>query len=153
MVKTRYNFLLAQKDLEKWQKVSEEYGLSVSSLIRLSVKEYIKKKEKEAIINQMELGNTNDKKALNEKIDTMMSKIEEMDQKKKTKAELNDVFKQRDRLKSQTIAILGKFPEGLSSKELSELLALDRVELDNFLLYMVDEKLINKKKGIVTLRE
>ena len=153
MVKTRYNFLLAQKDLEKWQKVSEEYGLSVSSLIRLSVKEYIKKKEKEAIINQMELGNTNDKKALNEKIDTMMSKIEEMDQKKKTKTELNDVFKQRDRLKSQTIAILGKFPEGLSSKELSELLALDRVELDNFLLYMVDEKLINKKKGIVTLRE
>jgi hypothetical protein len=153
MAKTRYNFLLSQMELEKWQTFSKDYGLSMSSLIRLSVNDYIKKKEKENAINQIEQGNINTQRDRDEKMDRVESKINNIESKLVAEEEAKKNFEQRDRLKAQTMAILKKFPNGLTNKELSELLALDRIELNNFLLYLSDSSLINKKKGIVTLRQ
>lgn len=153
MAKTRYNFLLSDIELKKWQNFSKEYGLSMSSLIRLSVNEYIKKKEKENAINQIEQGNNNAKKDLKEKIDSMEVKLGNFVDKFDAKEELKTNFEKRDRLKAQTIAILKKFPNGLTNNELADLLALDKIEVSSFLLFMSDESLIDKKKGIVTLRQ
>ena len=146
-----YSFKISKKMREKWKKFAKENGLSVSMLIRLSVSEYIRNIEKDLKIGQLKSDKENEKKELKLQMNNLGDKIEDIVKTMKEKEDLKKDFEKKDKLKAQAIAILKRFPEGLNHNELSELLAIKKVELSNFLLYMSDNSLIMQKKGVVKL--
>ena len=120
-------------------------------LIRLSVSEYIRNVEKDLKIGQLNLKKEDDKKELKLQMNNLGDKIEDIVKIMKEKEDLKNNFEKKNKLKAQAIAILKRFPEGLNHNELTELLAIEKVQLSNFLLYMSDNSLITQKKGVVKL--
>lgn len=147
----RINITIPKLMKENWEIFAEKIGQSLSSLIRLSVNEYIKRDKRDSMpiaTNQEMI--TQQKHELESHIE---NKLNEFSSVLKTLTPIKISESDKDRIKSQIISILTDFPNGMEPKKLSAYCGVDREIIGDMLKEFSELGLTYMKRNFVVLKK
>jgi CRP-like cAMP-binding protein len=146
----RINISISPELKVEWDTFAKESNMSTASLIRLSVQDYMKRERKtrpESQQDSMTQRIQGLEKQLNEKMNEIQSLFKQLP--KSSNIPEDD----KDRIKTQVIALLEDHPAGIEPKLLSKYCVVDREEMNLILEEMQEYSAIKMDKGKFKLGE